>query len=1065
MWHPHQIPSISSDKSPRHQATGNLSPGWADTDLERAVAMRNHDVTKRLLECGGIDVNHRNRDGYTAVETAVMNNDLPAVQLLLQNGGTISPRLRSILSGKWRTWYRQTLQALSLTAFSPRRSSYSPANNGLDGERLAKSLQVNVELGQYLPFRLLKIVGKQSQARDIGDQLLEAVSKSQYTMVELLVNEEVDLDVAVGLDGWAPLHEAVSRSDKRMVKLLLNGGANISFRAKNDATALDLALFQRDEHMTQILLNHGADVNAKASDGMTVLEKAVRKSSPIIVGLLVQHGANVNAKGKHGFTALEVAVILGQFETGEVLIANGADVNAANGAPLRDATWRRDLAMARLLLDKGADADAQGRKGHLALGTAVSNGDQELALLLLSKGADIGKPGKSGKSAAEVAIARGDIDMQHLLESGNLNSDKMVDLHSTSVSKCCIKGVTCTWEIPTVLRGKSERGKAIAGALALTSGTEQIEARQCEEYLRAKYGDQGITCLRAIMAALDSSDGTLYSDDISIIAKETEIVLLNARDNSMVDALFWMCLAFRNPIEGSVAVSSGYLDCGREKQFVLRPLSKAPRLDSSCWHSLFNSAVIAISPGSDMPKRHWLEVDFQTMVRLAAVEYTVRAGEGLVLLGYSTALIPIELQDNVTILWHLEICSHDEQFKITELEATQKNWLRTLDPQFFSGKRARIGWYSEVVTLLGTNRLPPTVSWSDARSKPTTWRWRGANLQFVAQCSGPLQIGAQAGATFELVTNSVRYNPASNYLNLLNNAAKQQVILYDTKTQRAWMVSLASVILHMVVIYQTRLDFTPLIPYAQVQSDGAQASLDALRSNGSLVVEEEADDRMTVRELIMGFSSNFAKMPLQAPSAREIYGYEFMDIVHSSPMSELKRMAIRKETAPWTDLLAYIPCLFCSDLGDAILGLRSTNCAAPCNALATGRNYLATTIRCIGCLASKAGDYGNSSSRAFPGGWVWNMSGNPFDYCGHNLDGAEDCWAESLFLQNICRKRLPESQSCRQVPRDGAIVFGRARSERRNGLRRGYTAFQPQNLSVSGGLVPGDYLSWLWRRT
>ena len=139
-----------------------------------------------------------------------------------------------------------------------------------------------------------------------------------------------------------------------------------------------------------------------------------------------------------------------------------------------------------------------------------------------------------------------------------------------------------------------------------------------------------------------------------------------------------------------------------------------------------------------------METNFRMLLQLAAVEYPVLVNGGLVLMSYSTALIPVKLVDTETILWHLETASNASQLKTTELRGIKGNWLKTTDLEDLQKKKALLGWRPEAVTLLGTGLLN-TVQWSAAKAKHSTWTWKGANLQFLASSTAPLQLGAQLG--------------------------------------------------------------------------------------------------------------------------------------------------------------------------------------------------------------------------------------------------------------------------------------------------------------------------------
>jgi ankyrin repeat protein len=75
------------------------------------------------------------------------------------------------------------------------------------------------------------------------------------------------------------------------------------------------------------LLNHGADAN-QSSDDYTPLMGAARKGYLAVARALIDAGADVNAATESGWTALHGAVSEGQISMAELLITHGADVNA-----------------------------------------------------------------------------------------------------------------------------------------------------------------------------------------------------------------------------------------------------------------------------------------------------------------------------------------------------------------------------------------------------------------------------------------------------------------------------------------------------------------------------------------------------------------------------------------------------------------------------------------------------------------------------------------------------------------------------------------------------------------
>ncbi|KAJ5714915.1 uncharacterized protein N7483_012096 [Penicillium malachiteum] len=462
----------------------------------------------------------------------------------------------------------------------------------------------------------------------------------------------------------------------------------------------------------------------------------------------------------------------------------------------------------------------------------------------------------------------------------------------------------------------------------------------------------------------------------------------------------------------------------------LKPLSENS-VDHNCWRGLFNSVIVVDDDPQGLCRG--LELDFNILIQLSAVEYPVEIETGLILMGYSTALIPVQETDDGMILWHLEIASHDYQFKVSDLKAIQGKWLQTQDLDYLQSKKALLGWCTQARILLGTSHLRPTVTWSGAEKKSTTWHWKSANLQLIAQTASPLQIGGQAGMTFDRTSNLLRFSPSRNYIKCVTGSMMEQIILYDVSTKRAWLVSLISVLHHMLLVYYRYIEKasrSKIPPGVVPLLGGASASLVALSEAGGVVIQGSNEDSLTIRELIMGFSVNLSRASVHKPKRSQIYGYEFMDIVMDSPRSELRKQTLEKEGLAWSPLLSEINCLFCSNLGEVMIGGRGLELLSLCNRLPDGYDFMAASMRSIEKLSKRYSHEEQSNAHRLSQDHFWRVSGDPFERCKHSALH-QSCWYQPSFLQEIngpeSRPRTSEQglvDGLQSDHLDGALVFG-----------------------------------------
>jgi ankyrin repeat protein len=228
---------------------------------------------------------------------------------------------------------------------------------------------------------------------------------------ELLVRAGANVNAANDL-GATPLWTASLNGSTSMVRLLLEAGANPNAALLLGETPLMVAARSGNANVVEQLLVRGANVNAPAARGQTALMWAVAQKHPDVVRVLIEHRADIHARSEswsqveavspHGHpgynrsipygnnTPLMFAARSGDLASAKLLVAAGADVNDqdARGVSvvvLAAHSGFRDLV--GFLLDKGADPNSS-TAGFTALHEAIMRRDEALVRTLLSRGAD-----------------------------------------------------------------------------------------------------------------------------------------------------------------------------------------------------------------------------------------------------------------------------------------------------------------------------------------------------------------------------------------------------------------------------------------------------------------------------------------------------------------------------------------------------------------------------------------------------------------------------------------------------------------------------------------------------
>ena len=192
--------------------------------------------------------------------------------------------------------------------------------------------------------------------------LVAAAKNARKTMVELLLNRGAEVN-AREASGENALHAATKAGYQAVVEVLLAHQADVNqpnYRYASD-TPLHLAVVNGYANLVSLFLTKGANIDATNDAGMTPLHWALFLKRGEIVKLLLTAGANVNVENNNGRTPLSYAADSRLPETVKWLLAEKADPNGGKmDAPLLCAIHQQDMASAELLLQAGANPNAEG---------------------------------------------------------------------------------------------------------------------------------------------------------------------------------------------------------------------------------------------------------------------------------------------------------------------------------------------------------------------------------------------------------------------------------------------------------------------------------------------------------------------------------------------------------------------------------------------------------------------------------------------------------------------------------------------------------------------------------
>lgn len=215
-------------------------------------------------------------------------------------------------------------------------------------------------------------------------------------LIDHLIRAGSDLN-AEGREGYTALQIAADRQHLGVVKSLLEHGADIQ---AGRPTALMLAASRGNSAIAGLLISKGASVNVMTefrARHLTALILAVQQGNMDIIMALVAAGAEINAHaGTLHHTAIFSAASAGRENIVRWLLDAGADPNITAGCcrprhALSAAASRGHMAVLRLLIERGADVNAEDCELGTALYAASRNGQDQIVRLLLDNGADVNK--------------------------------------------------------------------------------------------------------------------------------------------------------------------------------------------------------------------------------------------------------------------------------------------------------------------------------------------------------------------------------------------------------------------------------------------------------------------------------------------------------------------------------------------------------------------------------------------------------------------------------------------------------------------------------------------------
>ncbi len=145
--------------------------------------------------------------------------------------------------------------------------------------------------------------------------------------------------------------------------------------------------------------------------GQTYLHRAIARNQLRVARFLIEQGFDIDMADTEGRPPLHFAVLLGSTPAAELLLESGADIT------LRAGTRGYEIFLTEG--DQSPRPTFSGEYGWHPLSVAVFNGHLALAELLIERGADVNAPLSHGTTALHIAVEKGFIRLAELLVERN----------------------------------------------------------------------------------------------------------------------------------------------------------------------------------------------------------------------------------------------------------------------------------------------------------------------------------------------------------------------------------------------------------------------------------------------------------------------------------------------------------------------------------------------------------------------------------------------------------------------------------------------------------------------
>jgi ankyrin repeat protein len=351
-------------------------------------------------------------DEHRALHYAVLRRDVPMVRLLMQAGADAR-------KGIWP--HRDATSGLALA----KDRGYADVVEVIEDEERRRRDAVLHEMSC-----------PNATISPVQDQITVAIRRGEAAEAIRLMESDPGLIRACDRRGATPLHAAAHRGNVELVQWLLERRANVRKEDIDGLTPLDYAALtagsygspprhRAAEHfpaIAKLLIDHGAEITVRAAIALADVERVRQMvaAQPELLRKISGNGGLLTLAVNHGhYHIVELLLDLGADVDERIVLEEVEEPTPSWGMPLWHVALSGRLDIARLLLDRGADPNANVYASGWPLRNAWLSKHKDVEQLLIERGA---------KSHPYMAAEQHDVEAAKRLLAGPNNEEAAREL-------------------------------------------------------------------------------------------------------------------------------------------------------------------------------------------------------------------------------------------------------------------------------------------------------------------------------------------------------------------------------------------------------------------------------------------------------------------------------------------------------------------------------------------------------------------------------------------------------------------------------------------------------------